>query len=187
MPLDIAGATIQSSNTALSVIANGFTGLNIDASNRVILSNRPSFFVEQTPAAWTNFSNGSFAVLPFNTVIWNNGSCYSTSTNSFTAPVSGVYYFASSLYFYKNTSSNPDSYVHPMFFVNGSSTARSASTGGEYRIRGRTNAASSYSHDTQINNIFRLTAGDYVQLYVYGGGALQWYATQNFFSGALIG
>jgi hypothetical protein len=187
MPLDIAGATIQSSNTSLSIIANSITGFNIDASNRVILSNRPSFFVESTPAGWTNFTNGSWAVMPFNTAIWNNGSCYSTSTNAFTAPVSGVYYFTSSLYFYKNTSTNADSYVHPGFWVNGSSGARAAGAGHEHRIRGRTYYSSSYSHDTQINNIYRLTAGDYVQLYVYGGGALQWYATQNFFSGALIG
>ena len=187
MAIDIAGATIQSSNTALSIIANSITGLNIDASNRVILSNRPSFFVEQTPAVWTNFSNGSWAVIPFNTAIWNNGSCYNTSTYAFTAPVSGVYYFASSLYFYKNTSTNADSYVHPGFWVNGSSTLRGASSGHEHRIRGRTYYSSSYSHDTQINNIYRLTAGDYVQLYVYGGGALQWYTTESFFSGALIG
>jgi len=187
MAIDIAGATIQPSNTALSIIANSITGLNIDASNRVILSNRPSFFAEYNVAAWYNFTNGSFGLIPFNNAIWNNGSCYNTTTNAFTAPVTGVYYFASSLYFYKNTSTSADSYVHPMFFVNGSSLARSASSGGEYRIRGRTYYSSSYSHDTQINNIFRLTAGDYVQLYVYGGGSLQWYGNESFFSGALIG
>ena len=187
MAIDIAGATIQSSNSALSIIANGITGFNIDASNRPIFTNRPSFFVDMSPGAWTNFNNGSFGIIPFNTSIWNNGSCFNTSTYAFTAPVSGAYFFASSLYFYKNTSTGADSYVHPMFFINGSNTLKSATYGAEYRIRGRTYYSSSYSHDTQINNIYRLTAGDYVQLYVYGGGALQYYTTECFFSGALIG
>lgn len=187
MAIDIAGATIQSSNSASSIIANGYKGLDIDASNRAILSNRPSFFAENNNAAWITFSNASFMPISFNNAVWNNGSCFNTVNSAFTAPVTGVYYFASSLYFYKNTSTGADSYVHPMFYVNGSSLARSASTGGEYRIRGRTYYSSSYSHDTQINNIFRLTAGDYVQLYVYGGGILQWYGNESFFSGALIG
>lgn len=186
MAIDIAGATIQSSNTSLSIIANGYTGLNIDSSNRPILSNRPSFFVEKTPGAWIALTGSAWNLIPFDTVVWNNGSCYSTSTNAFTAPVSGVYHFSSSAYVNKTTA-DASTYVHPMFYVNGSATARSASTGGEYRIRARTYYGGGYSADTQINNIFRLTAGDYVQLYFYSSPSMQWYSTESFFSGALIG
>lgn len=187
MTINIAGSTISPSNTGISIVTNSITGLNTDTSSRIMEAGRVCFFADRNYAGWIDFTASAFGKISFDTVYTNIGSCYDTSTSAFTAPVSGVYYFTSSLYFYKNPSTGADSYVHPMFFVNGSSLTRSASSGAEYRIRGRTYYGGGYAHDTQINNIFRLTAGDYVQLYVYGGGSLQWYGNQSFFAGAIIG
>jgi hypothetical protein len=188
MTIDIQNTQINSSAGGISITAGGKTGFSIDAANRAIQSNRPSFYAEGGIInQWYFVNNGSFMIVPFPSVIWNNYSCYSTVTNSFTAPVTGIYWFTSSLYCYKNPSTNSDSYIHPIHFVNGVGTARQACANYQYRLRGRTYSTGAYSFDTQINDVFRLTAGDYVQLQIYGGGSLMYYETQSFFSGVLIG
>ena len=187
MALDIAGAIMQISNAAVSITTNSNVGLNFNASNIPILGKRPYFIATQNLAQWNNYINGGWLVLPLNNCYVNNGNCYNTGTYAFTAPVTGTYWFEHSSYSYKNPSTNADSYVHPTFMVNGNQTARQASATTPYRLRLRTYYSSTYSGDTQINDIYYLTAGDYVQVYTYGGGALQWYGQYTHFCGFLIG
>lgn len=186
MGFDVNGALIQTSNTALKIIASSVIGLDTNTSGFTTLANRPSF-VAYSSLGWQTFSGDSWNTLVFNAAYRNIGSCYNVSNGSFTAPVSGSYYFTHSAYGYKNPSSNSDSYTHPTFWVNGSSTLRMASATTSYRLRSRTYYSSTYSWDTQINDILYLTAGDYVQVVTYCNGTQQWYGLQSHFTGFYIG
>ena len=189
MTININGATIQTSNSALSMTANSITGLDINSLNFPVQSNRPYFSTNGTNAAWQTMTSTGWTVIIFNATNVNNGSCYSTSTGSFTAPVSGLYYFECSLYCQKAaTSPLTTDYMHPIFIVNGSFYTRQAQHQEPYRLRGRTNVNGTYNFDTQINDIFYLAAGDYVQSYVYSSRNLQqWYPPYSQFGGFLIG
>jgi hypothetical protein len=187
MAFDINGALIETSNSALKITANGITGLDINASNFPVLGSRPYFVAQGNQAAWQNLNSANWTTLIFNTTLVNNGSDYSTANGRFTAPVTGVYYFEAHLYHLKNTDTSATGYTHPLFNINGSYTERQASGTTAYRLRSRTNVAGGYSTDTQINDIFRLTAGDYVVYQVYSSGATQWYPPYSLFSGYLIG
>lgn len=187
MALDISGAILALSNAAVSITTNSNTGLNFNASSLPILGKRPYFIATKNSNAWQNYTSANWQILALDACTVNNGSCYNTGTYRFTAPVTGVYWFGHNAYSYKNTATNPDSYVHPTFLINGSATARQATYTNPYRLRLRTYYTGSYSGDTQINDIFNLTAGDYVQVYSYASGALQWYGNETNFCGFLIG
>jgi hypothetical protein len=186
MGFNVNGALIETSQTALKITANSAIGLDTNASGFVTLTNRPTFVAYST-TGWNTFSGDSWNTLAFNSTLRNVGSCYSTSTNSFTAPVTGSYYFEHSSYQYKNPSSSEANYAHPTFWVNGSSTLRMASQTTSYRIRGRTYYGGNYSYDTQINDVLYLTAGDYVQVVTYCSGTQQWYGQYSHFTGFYIG
>lgn len=185
MTLNINGATVQTSNSALSMTANSITGLNINSSNFPVQSNRPYFCATGNQGAWQNMDAG-WTTIVFNTTNVNNGSSYNTSNGLFTAPVSGLYYFEMSMYCQKLGGGVTD-YAHPIFIINGSFTTRQSSYTTNYRMRGRTYIAGVYSFDTQINDVFYLAAGDYVQTYVYNSVLQQWYPPYAQFTGFLIG
>lgn len=187
MPIDILGATIAgSNNVGVSITANGVTGLTINPSSFATLGNRP-YFIAQGTASWTAHTANNWSNVVLNYEIVDNGGNYNTSTGAFTAPVSGTYYFEASTYTQKSPSTNADSYTHPLFRINDSYTYRQSSATTPYRLKSRTNASSSYSTDTQINDIFYLAAGDYVHFHIYSGGSLQYYPPYSLFSGFLIG
>ena len=186
MTLNINGATVQTSNSALSMTANSITGLNINSSNFPVQSNRPYFCATGNTAAWQNMTAATWTTIVFNTTNVNNGSSYSTSTGAFTAPVSGIYYFEMSMYCSK-TGGAVTNYSHPIFIINGSQTTRQSSYTTNYRMRGRTYIAGGYNFDTQINDVFYLAAGDYVQVSVYNDVLQQWYPPYAQFTGFLMG
>ena len=186
MGFDVNGALIETSQTALKITASTVIGLDTNASGFVTLTNRPTFVAVNT-GAWQTFTGDSWNIIAFDSAPRNIGSHYNTANNRFTAPVTGAYYFEHSSYGSKNPSSNADSYTHPTFWVNGNSTLRMASQTTSYRLRSRTFYSSTYSWDTQINDILYLTAGDYVQVYTYCNGTQQWYGTYTHFTGFYIG
>lgn len=186
MAFDINGALIETSNTALKISASSKIGLDTNTSGFPTLTRRP-WFVAYSNQGWITFSANAWNTMAFNTAYANNGSHYNTSNYRFTAPVTGSYYFEYCSYGYKNPSSNADSYTHPMFWVNGSATLRQGSISTAYRLRSRTYYSSTYSWDTQINDIFYLTAGDYVQAVTYCSGTQQWNGALSHFTGFYIG
>jgi hypothetical protein len=186
MPININGATIQTSNSALSITANSVTGFNINSSNFPVLSTRPSFSA-QGVGTWTTLPNGNWTTIVFGTTNGNVGSNYNTSNGLFSAPVTGIYYFEAHLYGSKGDSI-PTSYTHPVFLINGSFTFRQAQAGTPaYRLRSRTVLSAQYSWDTIINDVFYLAAGDTVQYYVYNSAGNLYYPPYSLFSGFLIG
>jgi hypothetical protein len=186
MPLNINGATIQTSNSALSITANSVTGFDINSSNFPVLSTRPAFSAQGT-AGGIALPNGDWTTIVFDYANGNVGSNYNTGNGLFTAPVSGVYYFEAHIYGYKGDSI-PSSYTHPVFLINGSFTYRQAQAGTPaYRLRSRTVSASTYSWDTIINDVFYLAAGDNVRYYVYNSAGAVYTPSYSLFSGFLIG
>ena len=186
MGFDVNGALIETSNTALKITASSVIGLDTNASGFPTLTNRPTFVASST-TGWNTFTADSWNTIAFNSAPRNIGSCFNTSNSRFTAPVTGAYYFEHSSYGYKNPSSNADSYTHPTFWVNDSSTLRQASQTTAYRLRSRTYSSGTYAWDTQINDILYLTAGDYVTVSTYCNGTQQWYGTYTHFTGFYIG
>lgn len=187
MAIDIGGATIQGANNAISITTNSITGLSINSSGFAVQSSRPYFVVQGPSAAWINYSSAAWNTMAFSYEVVDNGNNYNTSNGRFTAPVSGTYYFHALTYTYKNTATTADSYTHPLFIVNGSYTTRQATYTTPYRLRSRTYYDGTYSSDTEINDIFYLSAGDYVQFQIYSSSSLQYYDNQTIFDGFLIG
>ena len=73
---------------------NGNSALTIDSSGRVLLPAVPCCHVRLTTANSQDTSNPYTTTgtdIKFDSVLLNQGSCYSASTGQFTCPVAGVY------------------------------------------------------------------------------------------------
>ena len=187
MALDINGVQIAASNTAIKITNNSKVGFDTSVANDIpILGKRPYFIATRSDATWIAYTSANWTIMPFNASIINNGSVYNPTNFAFTAPVSGAYYFEHHSYSYK-ADGVALSFLHPTFWINGSTTARLGSATVSYRLRARTYYANTYSCDTQINDIFNLTAGDYVQVYTYSSGTTWFYSNESHFTGYLIG
>jgi len=187
MAFDISGAIIQSSNSGIATIANNITGLTTNTSGFVNLNQRPYFVAQKTGESWNTYNSANWTTMVFNYAVVNNGNHYNTTNGRFTAPVNGTYYFNANAYTYKANSPSASTYTHPIFIVNGSSETRHSSFTTNYRLRTRTYYDGGYSSDTEINDMFYLFAGDYVQYYVYANAGIQYYGSQTMFCGFLVG
>lgn len=187
MAFDINGAIIQNSNTALSITTNSKIGLDTSSVGFVTQPNKPAFCAADNYNNWYSYANAGWQNIVFNTPVFDTCGNYDPSTGRFTAPITGLYAFQSSTYSYKS-STGQDSYVHPIFRINDSYTTKQASQTTPYRLRLRTWFTGGYTGDTQINDIFYLVAGDYVNVHHYSSTSpLYWYGTQSYFSGFFIG
>jgi hypothetical protein len=145
------------------------TLMNWDSNGVVNIPNQPSF------TAWssgTDITLTSGQVLVFDGTMFNIGSCYSTSTGKFTAPVAGRYLFTWNVYCYTsgvsmtltingNQQINAD--VVPLIYSDGASS------------------------QTQSNTIiFNLAAGDYVEVRARAGYTPRIYRGHSHFSGCLL-
>ena len=188
MGLNINGSLFQLENNGISITSNSIKGLSFDSTYNIpIESNRPCFVAGRSNSGWTNFTPANWNTMVFDTTAINIDGCYNTSNGRFTAPQTGVYWFEYSLYVQKYTDTTKSGYTHPIFIINGSSTTRHASSSTSYRLRSRTYYSSSYTSDLQINDIFRLTAGDYVNAYVYSSTNLRYNSAYSLFTGFMIG
>jgi len=79
---------------------NGTDAMTIDSSGRVLMPAKPSFYARVGTGSASYFTPG---VAVFPTADVNIGSCYSTSTGKFTAPIAGTYYFSASMLSNANT------------------------------------------------------------------------------------
>lgn len=152
----VGNGTIRSDNSDnLSFFNIGGERMRIDSSGRVTMPSQPVFNVYNN-VDQTSAGAGTESKLSFPDVKVNIGSCYSTSTHRFTAPISGKYLLG----FSGSTKSNGfgDNYMTVFPKVNGST--------GYYRGRAAVGGANNYD-SANFTEIFNLSAGDYVELYFY--------------------
>ena len=159
----------------LAFYTNGNRRMTINASGHVTTPAQPAFYAYISGGAYGTTTTP----IPWNNAPLNRGSCYSTSTYRFTAPVSGVYLFSSSVLTQEQASGN---YAEIYFVINGATDYN--------RVQNDINSGGS----TQITNtaLIQLSANDYVTVKFYGAGAANYYSgggstPYSFWSGYLVG
>ena len=96
--------------------ANSITAMTIDSAGRVLQPAKPAFRAEKRASNQT-YSGGQ-PKITFEHEVFDIGSNYDTSNSRFVAPVSGVYFFQSTLRFVGDN--NTLDYGKLMLFINGS-------------------------------------------------------------------
>jgi hypothetical protein len=76
----------------------GTSALTIDSSGRVLTPARPAFKVYIGSTGWVDIVHNATRRIPFNAETYDVGGCFNTSTSTFTAPISGYYFFYASVY-----------------------------------------------------------------------------------------
>ena len=157
-----------------SISSNGGVqnGMIIDASGRVTKASQPAFYAYSTVDSMS--SSGKVA---FNQAPLNVGSCFNTSTNTFTAPIAGNYLFAS-IVRYNQTGVL---YAQTNLMVNGLITYQ-----GHYN--NQTSPNTTYN-STPAVALLGLAAGDTVSVRgdISGGGTFSFSGTESLFYGYLLG
>ena len=169
----------------LQLQSNGTTGMtitsgNVAISNTFTMPNQPAFLVGINSNSDATVTVGS--VIQGNVVRYNIGSCYSTSTYRFTAPVAGLYNFTAGIYF-TNSSSNTQNmqvgFRKNGSFVNGGSDM--------YGVISMTpNNFTSGVCQGVVTAQFLLAAGDYIDVSPRTN-SLRHYQGHFWFQGYLIG
>ena len=187
MSFDIAGAVISNSGSGIGVTTNGYLGLNFTNGGIPQEARRAYFYAQGTTQSYLAFpNNANWNTMKYSTVVADNLGNYSSTSGAFTAPISGIYYFMANAFVIKPNTLDTD-YFHPVFQINGSFTAKQAiAAGAAFRLRGRTYYAGNYQADGQINDIFYLTAGDYVNYVIYINNGQQYFDADGMFCGVQI-
>ena len=159
----------ESSNQALRFGTNNTERMRIDSAGRVTMPYQPAFLAGAVVSD-TNYSAGT--TIPWPRVFTNRGNHFSTSTNRFTAPVTGAYFFAFTIWH------NTSNVVRVGIRINGSLVGGSS----YIHARGGLNA----TDDTAgLHATLSLNANDWVDVFVQAGTARMFYALT--FTGFLIG
>lgn len=196
MSIDVNGTILSSAGNNL-LVTDGSNKLFQQLSNGITLLPKSSSDTQIIPffnvginggGAWRSWTAATWQNVQFNYTggsgYYNVNNCFNTSTYAFTAPITGFYLFKSHCYIYYPDGSGYSYYVHPLFAVNGSNSARRPGT--HYRIR-LYGLFASYGQDTDISEIIYLYAGDYVHSMVYAAQAIQYYGDYCSFNGTYLG
>ena len=138
---------------SLCFSTGGTERVRVDASGLVTMPYQPAF--NARAAASTTYSTSGWNQIQYNTIVDQTGSNYSTSTNRFTAPVSGWYQFNATA----NFASNSDVDGAIQIAVNGvmadtRASVNQAQNGGNYSGR-------------SVAGVMYLSANEYAEVWVY--------------------
>jgi hypothetical protein len=163
------GVYLFSTEGSVNLFTNNTLRVKVDSAGRMTNAFQPSLGVYMSSTQ--SIASGVRTKVAFNTIDFQRGSNYNTSTYRFTAPIEGVYLIQAHLYIYTVNQAE----VH--IFKNGSLFIRSAGT----------QVASTNPNGAQVNHILNLAAGDYVEIYgeqsngntqtIYTGGGRDSYLT----------
>lgn len=140
----------------------------------VTISNPYKFCVYRNAAY--NWGSGAFAKISFDTEVFDTNSNFDSTTNyRYTAPVNGFYQFNARTY--TSVGSGGNAYIISIYkngvqYANGTGNIQGAGTSG---------------FGLALSEFMQLTAGDYIEIYVYGNGnAGATGTTGNMFAGFLV-
>ena len=130
-------------------------------------TNTPAFFATMS-ADQTSIADSTFTKVQFNSERFDTNSAYDPTTNyRFTVPAGqGGKYFFSSILFLDGTGVNHFLSVDYAFYINGTQNLYSANSfSGSLDLK---------NYNVSVNGLFDLSAGDYVEMFIYadisGGG-----------------
>lgn len=81
------------------VQGEGISGVSISANNEITMSSQPAFSAHKNDSAQANLAVDTDVTITFGTERFDVNSDYNTSTSTFTAPVTGKYFFSVTLRF----------------------------------------------------------------------------------------
>jgi len=171
--MTLAGPSTNSNQTITIPDATG-TMLYKNASGIAQNSTQPAFQVNAGTSGNTSFSQNTMTTIPLNTVVFDAGSNFNTSTYRFTAPVAGNYYFYAQVYFRTNV------FTNNLYF-------RKNNVDGSYY---QFSCSNTVDQSAIISTIINLSVNDYMQIAIYSNTASPVYyrgVQETFFSGFLIG
>jgi hypothetical protein len=179
-------ATVTSSGklgVATLAHTNGTTAATIDTSGRILQPTKPAFSARGS-GSWVDVADGVTAVIAMTVADINVGTCYSTSTYEFTAPVAGLYQLQCIVYIRNNGGNSSDSgtYGYIKMQKNGSNIA------GIEAIHGYLNNGDADQTDS-MSGLVQLAVNDTVRIVMQsaGGGTSSYNRNNTSFSGFLVG
>ena len=160
--------------------ANSIIAMTIDSAGRVLQPAKPAFRAEKRASNQT--ISGGQPKITFEHETFDIGGNYDTSNSRFVAPVSGVYFFQSTIRFVADNQTLD--YAKVMLFINGSINSDLF----QFNVR------SDYMQNSHVNGscLVQLTATDYAEIniemsgnntvvHAHSGGA------RTYFTGFLVG
>jgi len=167
-------ASSMGSATSANTAFSPSTSMQINGNGIVSKPNNPSFQVSRNQSNWTVAGSTKF---DWNLVVHNTGSHFSTSTDRFTAPVSGTYQFNFSIIWYESSLSNEWISLRK----NGSRI-----TGGDLHFSA--NFSSAQWHHISYGMSVYLNSNDYVEMFNGAAGSINYHGNQwGQWSGYLVG
>ncbi len=159
---------LQSAGTTIATVNS--TGLAM-ASGKTLTTNAPAF--SAYPSAEQTLSSGTWAVLAFNTEVFDTNSNYDTSTYAFTPTVAGYYNFNAVV-----RSNGASSRFYTSFFKNGTTSYY----GNDFNFSA-TSLSSNFSALVYMNG-----STDYMTVrgFLQGGGGLVLGASASVFYSAFL-
>jgi len=154
------------------------TSFSVDTAGRVQMPFQPVFYAYQTASLFGS-ALGVFTT-QFNATLVNTGSCYSTSTGRFTAPIAGTYRFEAKMLARHSSSTGALEFT---FYKNGSNVVG--------RSFCYTSVSATGDHDNMYASAYlTLSQNDYIQVgFTVVNAGTDYYYGENLasFSGQLIG
>ena len=148
--------------------------LRISSDGIVTKPNHPAFQVSRNQANWSVAADTKF---DWDLVVFDTGSDFSTSTDRFTAPVTGTYQFNFSIIYYDDVIPNAWISVRK----NGNRI-----TGGD--IHFSADFSINRWHNVSYSMTFRCVANDYIEVWNGGNDAINYHGSNwGQFSGFLVG
>ena len=176
----------------LQLQSNGVTGLTVNANasvtvgniavgNRFTMPNQPAFLAGINSNTDATVTSGT--AIAANITQYNIGSCYSTSTYRFTAPVAGLYNFTVGIFFTNSGSQTQNMQVGLRkngSYVSGGSDSYAC-------IIMQPNNFTAGVNQSVLTAQFLLAANDYIDVAPRGANSLRHYQGHYWFQGYLIG